>query len=179
MTPEPAGVRWFEFADRSRGLAREIARIIERYRFAFLGTIRRDGTPRISPVETHLVGDDLMLVVVPRSRKASDLRRDHRLALQSPITDAANPGAEYKLSGRARIVDSADVRRAIARVVQEHSGWGPRPSWLLVAVLLKDATHTTWNPDGTAEMKRWSVGDDRVHTQRLRLDMELGAYRPD
>ena len=72
------GARWAEFADEAGELGRDIAGLIERHRFALIGTIRRDGMPRISAVETHLVSGHLMLVMIPRTRKASDIRRDDR-----------------------------------------------------------------------------------------------------
>jgi hypothetical protein len=170
------GVRWAEFAAQAEPLEAEVAHLVDQYRFALIGTIRRDGTPRISPVETHLVHGDLMLVMIPRTRKAADIKRDDRVAMQSPIVDAGNPGAEYKLRGRALIVKDADMREAAADVVESHSGWRPRPQWVFVAILLQEATHTLWQPDGTALMTRWTLTDG-VDTRSLRLDMDFGGYR--
>src|SRR5215212_8540750 len=112
------GARWAEFADEAGELGRDIAGLIERHRFALIGTIRRDGMPRISAVETHLVSGHLMLVMIPRTRKASDIRRDDRITMQSPVFDAAAPGAEYKLHGRAVIVDDEDIRGAASRAIE-------------------------------------------------------------
>jgi hypothetical protein len=171
-----ADVRWAEFAAQAESLAAEIADLVEQYRFALIGTIRLDGTPRISPVETHLVHGDLMLVMIPRTRKAADIQRDDRVTLQSPIVDAGNPGAEYKLRGRALMVEDTDLREAAADVVESHSGWRPRPEWIFVAILLHEATYTLWKPDGTALMTRWTLTDG-VETRSLRLDMDFGGYR--
>jgi predicted pyridoxine 5'-phosphate oxidase superfamily flavin-nucleotide-binding protein len=171
-----AGVRWAEFAAQAESLGADIGGLVEQYRFALIGTIRRDGTPRISPVETHLVHGDFMVVMIPRTRKATDIQRDDRVTLQSPIVDAGNPGAEYKLRGRARIVEDADVCKAAADVVESQSGWRPRRQWVFVAILLYEATHTLWKPDGTALMTRWT-STDGVETRSLRLDMDFGGYR--
>ena len=168
---------WSAFAEQARDLAGEVAALVERYRFALLGTVRRDGSPRISAVETHLVGHDLALVLIPRTRKASDVGRDPRVVLQSPIVDAASPGAEYKLRGAVEVVESGERREAIASAVEARSGWRPRNEWLFLAVLVADATHTVWDEDGTALMKRWSASGGGVESRRLELDMELGGYR--
>jgi len=111
------GILWSEFVIEAGELASEISGVIERYRFALIGNIRRDGTPRISPVETHVVDHDLAVVMLPQTRKAEDVRRDERVTLQSPITNAADPGAEYKLRGRGVTVNSDAHRQAIADAV--------------------------------------------------------------
>ncbi|MDQ3916728.1 MAG: pyridoxamine 5'-phosphate oxidase family protein [Actinomycetota bacterium] len=173
------GLRWSEFSDETSELARDIAAVVERYRFALVATIRKDGTPRISAVETHLVGDDLVLVMIPNTRKAADVRRDNRLTLQSPITSAGDPGPEYKLRGLALPMESEEARESAASAVEAYSGWRPRPAWLFLSVVLSDASHTKWSPDGTALMRRWSLADGVVETRTQRLDMETGSYRSD
>ena len=178
MGQEQSGLQWAAFADEAQDLAGDIATLIDRFRFALLGTIRRDGTPRISPVETHLVGEDLMLVMIPRTRKASDVRRDNRVTLQSPIINAGTPGEEYKLRGQALVAVSDHERETAANVVEIYSGWRPRATWLFVAILLWEATHISWSEDGTAVMKRWSLTEG-VETRNLALDMEFGDYRSD
>ena len=80
-----SGLRWTELRAQAPQLGRDIAAIAERFGFVLLGTIRADGMPRISPVETHLVGNDIALVLIPKTRKAADIRRDNRVTLQSPI----------------------------------------------------------------------------------------------
>jgi Pyridoxamine 5'-phosphate oxidase len=55
--------------------------VIERFGFVYLGTVRRDGAPRISPVEAHIVDGHLMLVMVAVSQTLRDLARDPRVNL--------------------------------------------------------------------------------------------------
>lgn len=177
MGPAGDGLRWSQFAQEAQDLADEIAQVIKYFDFALVATIRKDGTPRMSAVETHLVGDDLVSVMIPNTRKAADLRRDNRVTLQSPITNPGNPGAEYKLRGRAMTIESTEERDTVARAIDSRSGWKPRPTWVFLRILVSDATHTVWVPDGTAVMKRWNLDDRRVEIQNLRLDMESGGYR--
>jgi hypothetical protein len=78
---------WAEF----EGAAPEIARL-GRERFvragvALLGTLRRDGSPRISPVEPHFVSGHLLFAAMSWSVKARDLARDPRCVLHSAVSD--------------------------------------------------------------------------------------------
>jgi hypothetical protein len=69
---------WSALEESAPQLAAHGRRLIKRFGFVLLGTIRGDGTPRISPVEVHLVNGHLMLALIPHTHKANDLRRDPR-----------------------------------------------------------------------------------------------------
>ena len=60
-------------------------------RVALLGTLRPDGSPRISPVEPYFTGGQLISGLMTWPGKARDLRRDPRCVLHSTISrpDAA------------------------------------------------------------------------------------------
>ena len=51
-----------------------------------VATIRRDGTPRLSPVEPFVLDGDLWLSMMWQSTKARDLLRDPRILVHSVIT---------------------------------------------------------------------------------------------
>jgi Pyridoxamine 5'-phosphate oxidase len=70
-----------------------------------VGTIRRDGTPRISPVEPYLLDGDLWLSMLWQSTKARDLLRDPRVLVHSIITGRDGAEGEAKLRGTARAED--------------------------------------------------------------------------
>jgi Pyridoxamine 5'-phosphate oxidase len=69
--------------------------------FAYLGTLRPDGRPRISPVEGHVWKEALLIGVMRRSLKARDLARDPRCTLQSPVSAPDSGDPELKLYCRA------------------------------------------------------------------------------
>jgi hypothetical protein len=128
--------------------------LVERFRYMLAGTIRRDGTPRISPVETHFVGGQLVVAMMPGSLKARDLLRDPRLVLNVPIPDPHEPGAEFKVRGRA-VAAEGDFREAAADAVKAASGWRPRRDWHVFSIDVDDAALMVWK-DGAMEMTRWS-----------------------
>jgi hypothetical protein len=70
-------------------------------RVALLGTLRRDASPRISPVEPCVADGQLLIGAMAWSRKAADLRRDPRYVLHSMVTGADTEEGELKLHGSA------------------------------------------------------------------------------
>jgi hypothetical protein len=82
-------------------------------RLALLGTLRPDGSPRISPVEPHIAGGQLLIGAMAWSAKAGDLRRDPRYVLHSVVTAPDSGEGELKLYGLAAEADP-DLRTAVA-----------------------------------------------------------------
>ena len=82
-------------------------------RVALLGTLRRDGSPRISPVEPFIAGGQLLIGAMTWSAKAGDLRRDPRYVLHSVVTGPDSGEGELKLYGPA-VAASPDLRAAAA-----------------------------------------------------------------
>lgn len=161
--------RWAELEAAAPEVARRGRELIERHRFVLAGTIRRDGTPRISPVEARIVGGELMLAMIPRSLKALDLLRDPRIVLNSPVLHPDDPNEELKLRGRALVVGDAAQKEATADAVEAGSGWRPLPDWHYFAIGVDDATHMAWNA-GELQMMRWTAEQGLAHT-RSRIDV--------
>src|SRR5207245_7683384 len=90
-----------------------------------VGTVRADGTARISPVEPLFWEDDLWLSMLWGSHKAADLRRDPRVLVHSIVVSREGTLGEYKLRGRALTAESADVQARYATVVEEEVGGSP------------------------------------------------------
>jgi hypothetical protein len=105
--------RWAEFESAQPDLARLARERFDVRKHKTLATLRKDGSPRISGIELKFDGDDVLVGMVPGSRKLADLRRDPRLAVHSPTVDpreGAESGweGEAKLAGRAVEVEYRD-----------------------------------------------------------------------
>jgi Pyridoxamine 5'-phosphate oxidase len=148
---------WADFESAAPEVAAGGREQLERFRYVYVGTIRKDGTPRISPVEAHLVRGHLMLVMIAGTLKARDLRRDSRLVLNSPVLDPADPRAEFKLRGRAVDIDDEELREATANAIEATSGWRPPDHWHFFSVEIQEAAHIAWE-GGVMDMTRWSRG---------------------
>ena len=83
-----------EFAARVRAA-------FDAHRHKFLGTLRADGSPRISGLEMAFVAGEPWLAGMPDSVKFADLRRDPRFALHSGSSEPDVWEGDAKLSGRA------------------------------------------------------------------------------
>jgi hypothetical protein len=114
--------RWSEFQSARPELATAGRHLL--YQFgvglAFLATTRSDGGPRVHPMCPIVHEGGLYALLVP-SPKREDLLRDGRYAMHSfPADD--NEDAFY-LTGRARLVGDADIRRrVIATFLGERPG---------------------------------------------------------
>ena len=157
--------RWAELESAAPELARRARELLDAHRFLLLGTIRRDGTPRISPVEARVVGGELVLAVIPRTLKALDLLRDPRLVLNAPVLHPDDPNEELKLRGRAVVVEDEALREAGADDLEASSGWRPGPDWHVFAIDLDDAAHMAWS-EGVLRMTRWTPARGVEHVRR-------------
>lgn len=85
--------------------APEIAQLgrqsLDRAGVALLGTSRKNGFPRISPVEAYFAEGHLLFGAMVWSSKVRDLLRDQRCVVHSAVSGANTGEGEFKLYGRA------------------------------------------------------------------------------
>jgi hypothetical protein len=137
--------------------APEIARLgrerLEEARVALLGTLRRDGSPRISPVEPYLSRGHLLFGAMSWSLKTRDLQRDHRCVLHSAIAAPNSGVGELKLYGSASETDD-DVRGSC------REGWwhtSPSETATVFSLQIEEATFISWDlGQGQMTVRRWS-----------------------
>ena len=118
-------VTWQEFATHAPELAALGEAQLARTGLALVGTLRRDGWPRISPVEPFIVDGQLYLGMMWRSVKALDLLRDPRCVVHSTVSDREGTEGEFKVYGRAVEVTDLDERRRFAEAVFAAIGYRP------------------------------------------------------
>jgi hypothetical protein len=133
-------LNWNEFAEAAPDLAAAGEERFERWGLILLGSVRKDGTPRISPVEPLIVDGELMLGMMWQSTKALDLLRDPRCLVHSIITDRKGHDGEFKLRGRASDVRDPDVRETYSKALFEKIGFRPEGAeWHLFAIDIEHA----------------------------------------
>src|SRR5205823_4990392 len=115
---EDIQVNWKVFAAAAPELSALGEELFERHGVALLGTLRRDGSPRISPCEAYIVDGELLLGMMWRSQKALDLLRDPRLVVHSAQCDREGSEGDFKLYGRVADVTDPDRRRRYGDVLQ-------------------------------------------------------------
>ena len=119
-----------------------------------MGTLRANGWPRISPVEPLVVGDELYLGMMWRSRKALDLLADPRCVVHTTVHDRAGTEGDVKVYGGAVEVADPDERERYGEALEVAVGWRPEGEFHLFAV---DVTEVGYFRvvDGSHETRTW------------------------
>jgi hypothetical protein len=118
-------MNWGEFKSEAPELAALGGERFDRTGVAMVGTLRKNGWPRISPVEPLIVDGNLYLGMMWQSRKALDLLRDPRCTVHTTVSNRNGSEGEFKLYGRAIDVQDAAMRRRYCQALYETFDWGP------------------------------------------------------
>ena len=159
---------WHEFASQDPDLAALGVAQFARTGLALAGTLRRDGWPRISPVEPFIVDGGLYLGMMWRSVKALDLLRDPRCVVHSTVSDREGTEGEFKVYGRAVEVTETEERRRFADAVYAAIGYRPEePEFHCFAIAIETVVFSQLL-DGQFHRKVWRADDKRkdAETQR-------------
>ena len=116
---------WAEFAEAAPKLAARGEAQFARTGLALVGTLRRDGWPRISPVEPFIANGQLYLGMMLRSVKALDLLRDPRCVVHSTVSNRDGTEGEFKVYGRAVEVTDPEEWQIFADAVFDAIGFRP------------------------------------------------------
>jgi hypothetical protein len=152
---------WSEFSAQAPDLADVIRARFGAHIHAVLATLRRDGSPRLSGLETCFSEGELWLAMMPDGRKALDLRRDPRFALHS-APEAELVDGDAKLNGLAiEVGDAATIARFVGSLPQP-----PPPSGVgLFRTDIIDASLTRVQGDELV-IDSWRDGDSPRQTRR-------------
>jgi hypothetical protein len=156
-------VKWSAIAASEPALGAVVSDRLIRPGVLLVGTIRRDGSARISGVEPLVMDDNLWLSMMCTSAKAADLARDPRILLHSIVT-GPEPAAEVKIRGTAHAEADHDVQRRYAAAVSAEIGWRPViGEFTLFAVDVDDVTYIGYDADTSGQhVARWPAGLEYV-----------------
>jgi hypothetical protein len=150
-------MRWSQLAADEPRLAELGRRRLEEPGVVLVATIRRDGTPRLSPVEPLLWERDLWLSMMSGSLKSVDIARDSRVLVHSIVTAREGTLGEYKVRGRAVAEPATALQEAYAQEVSAQLGWEPVPGrFHLFRIDIDDVTFIRYD-DSTGDqfVTRW------------------------
>jgi hypothetical protein len=149
---------WQQFRDEAPDMARAADERMTESGLVLVGTLRKDGWPRISPVEPVVMDGVLYLGMMYRSTKALDLRRDPRVLVHSVVSDRAGNEGEAKVYGYARSVDEPDERELYGQALYAQIGWRPEGDFDLFAVDIVQTTVQRFFEDGRQTTSVWRPG---------------------
>jgi hypothetical protein len=157
-------MKWSEVSEQAPRLADLGRQRLEEPGVVLVGTIRRDGTARISPVEPLLWRGDLWLSMLFGSHKATDLRRDSRVLIHSIVTGRDGRMGEFKVRGRAVEAPGGSIHDGYAEEVRSRLGWEPTPGrFHLFSIDIGDVTFIRYEEaSGDQFVTRWPAGEEFV-----------------
>jgi hypothetical protein len=130
--------------------------------------LRKNGWPRISPVEPEFVDGELLLGMMWQSPKALDLMRDPRVVVHSVVSERSGKEGDFKLYGRAVDVQDPERRAAYRASIKARIDWEPpEPNFHVFAIDIDSAGFVTfaepryglaWSPAGG--LRRWAIAAD-------------------
>jgi hypothetical protein len=107
--------RWQDILEQAPEFAAAIRQRLDAHVHKTIATLRADGSPRISGIETFFADGDIWIGSMPNARKALDLRRNPRYALHSGSDDPPSWPGDAKLSGRAEEITDQERRLELFR----------------------------------------------------------------
>ena len=117
---------WEELERAAPDITARGRELLERFQFVFVGTLTKNGSPRVNPCEAYVIDGHLLLNMMPRSLKALDLLRDPRIYVHTPVTSKeAGEGGEFKLAGSAPVLEDAGLRRKLDDLFWQMIQWRP------------------------------------------------------
>lgn len=171
-------MRWIALEQAQPLLVAALTRRIVDPGVVLVGSVRTDGSPRISPVEPLVWRGDLWLSMLWHSTKARDLLRDDRILVHSIVTSRDGAEGEVKLRGRARDVTDDGTQAGYADEVSRSLGWSPTPGrFHLFAIDIEDVTVIRYvEATGDQFTARWPAG--REFVRRGTSATSLGEPEP-
>jgi hypothetical protein len=156
---------WRDFEREASDLAKDIQRRFDSSGLGLLATLRRDGSPRITAIETFFGAGELWLGMMGGSLKARDLQHDPRCALHAATIDKDVKDGDAKVAGVAvEVTDEAGIR-AFVEATREAIGMDPPEPFHAFTLDVREAS--TMRPAGDhLELEIWREGRGVEHVDR-------------
>lgn len=155
---------WAELERAAPEIAGHGRDLIEKFQFVLIGTLTKDGSPRVTPVEAYVIDGHLVANMIPRSLKARDLLRDARVYIHAPVT-AKEGSPEFKLAGRAEVLTDEGLKRKLDEIWWETINWRPAPDSHYFEFLAERAAWVTYDGKGQTRVV-WNselAGEKRLY----------------
>jgi hypothetical protein len=148
---------WWDAFERACPEIGDLARArFERDQLVMLGTIRLDGSPRVSPNECDFAEGRLFVSMMWWSRKALDLLRDPRIVVHSVTTNNDGTDGDVKIYGRAVDERNPELRAAFREAIRRRIDWAPdEPEYHCFSIDVRSAGYVRFGD--RAEALTWDA----------------------
>jgi hypothetical protein len=156
------GIRWSEIESAAPSIAERARQRLEATRVALLGTLRGDGSPRISPVEPYFSHGHLLFGAMAWSRRTGDLRADPRCPAQRDHGPGRRRTRSQALRTRDRGTD--EIRNGCSAAWWQAS---PAATAVVFSLTVERATVVEWDLEQSQMfVRRWSPRDGLTESSR-------------
>jgi PPOX class probable F420-dependent enzyme len=102
-----------ELSEKAKGL-------LKGKNFANVATVRKDGSPQVSPIWVDFDGTHIILNSEEKRAKVKNLKRDPRVAVS--VFNQANPYEYVQISGRVTEITTEGGAEGIDKMAQKYLG---------------------------------------------------------
>ena len=157
MTIQNWHMKWQQFRISAPQLGALAQEAFDDQHVAILGTLRSDGRPRISPCEVYFSDGEMLLGMMPNSKKVDDLRRDPRITVVNGQEHREPRLGDVKIYGSAREITDAGIRQRFGDEQYALIEWRPPDHAPIFAVDVESASYMSFG-DGRRYL-RWTPDD--------------------
>ena len=126
---------WEEFKKVSPVMAALGEERFNRTGLVIIATLRKDGWPRISPVEPLIADGHLYLGMMWQSRKAQDLLRDPRCTINTIVSNRDGSEGDFKIYGSAVEIQDLEMKQKYSESLHKKIGYKPKePEYHLFSI---------------------------------------------
>jgi hypothetical protein len=150
-------VMWSEFEKLAPELAGLAMKRFEATEFVMLGTLRKNGWPRISPIEYTIFDGQFTMGGMWQAKKALDILRDPRCTVHSATTNKSGQEGDVKMYGRAMPI-APEREEAYWQHIYELMNWRPGGPAHVFVFEIESAAYVTFSGDGTMRWLTWPGG---------------------
>jgi hypothetical protein len=152
-------MRWDDFTKACPDIAVMAENRFKKDQLAMLGTLRKDGFPRISPCEMDFANGHLFLSMMWRSPKALDLLRDPRIVVHSVTCNKDGTDGDIKIYGRVSDINDPSLRTAFREAIMTRTNWAPsEPEYHLFSLDVDSASFVAFDGAGKEDVMIWEPG---------------------
>jgi len=119
-------------------------------RVMYLGTVRRDGNPRVHPFTPFVSSGRLFAFMYPTSPKGHDLQRNGRYAIHSLVKDWNGSDGEFSITGKARLIEDQKTRA----IATQGCPYAPKGTYVCFEFLVEECLIGRY-VDGKPQYSRW------------------------
>ena len=145
---------WNEFERQAPALSALLYQRFKATDLMMLGTLRKNGYPRISPIEWVIYEGQMALGGIWQAKKALDLLRDPRCTLHSTTSNKNGQEGDAKVWGRATPL-AEERAEGYWQWVFDQTGWRADGPAHIFTIDIESAAYVVFAGDGTMKRLQW------------------------